>query len=529
MNGYFKLLSDDSGTKIKIFAPTDGGEIVSIKECISYLQHQNIPFDIKALNDSIANLKEGETSLFLTPNKIMPVAESSFVIVSADKMTATVRFYPASNGGREYVADDVYSDLRVNKVVNGYDEAAIAEYIGNKKYCTDYILAKGKAPREGKDASIEYKFPTDNKIRPTLNEDGSVDFFNLNVVNHCKAGDVLAVLTPEDRGDPGLDLMGNVIKPRDVRRHVLQYGLNIDINEDRTILTSKVNGHVSLVGGKVFVADVLEVENVDNSTGNLTYEGNIKINGNVCSNFKVTCNGNIEVKGAVEGAVLEAGGNIILSRGMNGVGKGLIKAGGNVIAKYLENCTVEAGGYVETEAIMHSTVQAKTEVNVVSRKGFISGSKVAATNCIRVKTLGTAMGSDTDVTVGIDPAVTNRYAELSKELTEVQKQLKVMLPVLDASKKKIETGVKLGPEQIKQLQALAINVKKLQETATEDAKELEMLKETMDEGVSAKVEVSGEVFAGTKITISDATMIVKNPFKYCRFTKENGSVKMGPL
>ena len=38
-----------------------------------------------------------------------------------------------------------------------------------------------------------------------------------------KAGDVLAVLTPEDRGDPGLDLMGNVIKPRDVKKLRLKF------------------------------------------------------------------------------------------------------------------------------------------------------------------------------------------------------------------------------------------------------------------------------------------------------------------
>ena len=40
-----------------------------------------------------------------------------------------------------------------------------------------------------------------------------------------------------------------------------------------------MDGHVSLVEGKVFVSDVLTVENVDSSTGNIEYDGNVQVNG----------------------------------------------------------------------------------------------------------------------------------------------------------------------------------------------------------------------------------------------------------
>ena len=73
----------------------------------------------------------------------------------------------------------------------------------------------------------------------------------------------------------------------------------------------------------VFVSDVLIVENVDNSTGNIEYEGNVQVNGNVCTNFRVKAQGNVEVNGVVEGAYIEAGENIIIARGMNGMGKEL--------------------------------------------------------------------------------------------------------------------------------------------------------------------------------------------------------------
>lgn len=60
----------------------------------------------------------------------------------------------------------------------------------------------------------------------------------------------------------------------------------------------------------------------------------------------------------IEGACIEAGGNIIIARGMNGMAKGILKAGGNIVAKFLENATVSAGGYVNTESILHSNVTA---------------------------------------------------------------------------------------------------------------------------------------------------------------------------
>lgn len=85
---------------------------------------------------------------------------------------------------------------------------------------------------------------------------------------------------------------------------------------------------------------------------------------------------------------------------MNGMGRGVLATKGNVVAKYLENATVSAKGYVSTESILHSRVMAGTEINVTGRKGFITGGRVSAANVIRVKTLGSPMGADTIVEVG---------------------------------------------------------------------------------------------------------------------------------
>ncbi len=130
-------------------------------------------------------------------------------------------------------------------------------------------MAQGRLPVQGKDAYIEYKFNTDKKAKPTLKEDGSVDFFNLNILNHCNKGDELAILHPEVPGEPGSNIMGDKIMPAEVKKAAFDYGHNIEMSEDGQKLISLVDGHVELVDGAVFVSDELVLDNAVNSTGNI--------------------------------------------------------------------------------------------------------------------------------------------------------------------------------------------------------------------------------------------------------------------
>ncbi len=388
------------------------------------------------------------------------------------------------------------------------------------------VLAVGTQPIQGKDAFIEYFFNTDLKARPTLLNDGSVDFFHLNIINHCDKGDLLARLHKEEAGKSGFDIMGTKIKPRDVRRMILKFGRNIELSEDKTEIFSTENGHVTLVDDRVFVSNLMEIENVDPSTGNIEYEGNVQINGNVCSNFKVHAKGNVEIRGVVEGAEIIAGGNITIARGMNGMGKGVLKADGNIVAQFIENSSVEASGYVEAGSILHSTVLAGTEIHVNGRKGFISGGRVCATTLIDVKILGSDMGTDTVVEIGISPKLKRRYKELI-ELTDADvKVVDRAIPILEAARAKYEAGKPLSEEQINNIRELAAVVKEKRVELAQFKTEMNDLKELLDVERQSQIMVYDTVYPGTKIVISDVSKIIKESMKYCKFIKSQGDVKM---
>ena len=61
---------------------------------------------------------------------------------------------------------------------------------------------------------------------------------------------------------------------------------------------------------------------------------------------------------------------------------------------------------------------------------------------------------------------------------------------------------------------------KLQQKKVEDMHDLIEGKQV------AQIVVTGEVFPGTKICISEVSMVVKSSCQYCRFVKVRGDVKM---
>lgn len=531
-NGYFRLMCGESATELKIVAPKDGGNHVNVKDIMDYLMARGITYDTvtlgKGLQDAAASGQE-EFVIKLNNEKCMEVRESYRMTVSQDRMFVVARFYPPSLKGERMTAEEFLGDLAVKNITYGIQEKFIRAFFKTPIYGADVIVAKGLAPRHGSDARIEYYFETDIKAKPTLNEDGSVDFFHLNAINHCSKGDVLARLFPEDPGEYGYSVYDEKIKPRDVRRMSLKPGRNMYISEDKLTLIAETDGHVTLVDDKVFVSNVFEVENVDNSTGNIEYDGSVTINGNVGTNFSVKAKGNIEVKGVVEGAVLEAGGNIIIARGMNGMSKGVLKAEGNIISKFIENAKASAGGYISTESILHSEVSAATEITVSGKRGFITGGKVTAGTLINVKTLGSSMGADTIVEVGMDPSKKERMQQLQKQIAENNKSFDQVHPVLTAMTQKLAQGVKMKPDQLKNIQEMIQKEKDLKKLIDADTEEFMILQDALEESGAARIEVTGEVFAGTKICISDVSMVVKSSMKYCKFVKQQGDVKMTAL
>lgn len=524
MNGYFRIIIDGKGTSIELNPPTDGGESIRVAELKDYLDKIGVPYDTVALNSALHQLQDNSSILFLHPNKIMPVNEKCDIQVFSDKMSAIMRVFPGSVGGESLTKETIMETISNAKVKSGIDMEAIDAFLANRQYCTDIIVAKGALPTAGRDAKINYYFDTNNKARPELKEDGSVDFFKLNTLHHCTKGQVLAEIIPEEKGQDGYDVYGTVMLAREVKKAKFDHGRNLQISEDGLKLMSMVDGHATLVNGAVFVSDVYSVEDVGPSTGNIEYHGNVEVKGNVCENFFIKTDGDVFVNGVVEGAIIEAGGNIVIARGMHGQNKGKLFAGGNVIAKFISAAEVNAKGFVEAEQILNSNVVAGTEVNVEAGKGLVTGGKVVAKKAVNVKNAGSPMGATTIIEVGVDPDVKKRIATLQKEIVEQTKSINQMKSVLSAMTAKLQSGAKLTAQQVINLKAIQTNLKGEQESFSKNMEELQSLDEMVKFDENAHIDVRGTMHLGVAITVSGINMALKSEYTFCRLVKKGADI-----
>ena len=249
--------------------------------------------------------------------------------------------------------------------------------------------------------------------------------------------------------------------------------------------------------------------------------------GNITTGYKVKVTGDIEVRGVIEAAEVEAGGQITVAKGINGMEKGVIRAGQSVVAKYINGVTeLVAGGMVQAELILNSNVSAKDSIKVEGRKGFITGGVARASNKIEAKTIGSDMGAPTRVEVGTDPALKARHAKLIKENEEIRATLARTEPVLLATVDRLKRGEKLPADQLLKMQELNKVIQKQKETMKNNLTELEQMEQEFDTESIAEIVVTGTAYTGTQITVSDVSMTLKKNYQYCRFRREGADVRM---
>ena len=527
-NGFFQLHIKEDGTFLRLFPPVGEGKPVTFDEINDYLKELNIlDYNTTDLSGAIYNASKNKVEVKLLSVAIKPENESFIIHVSGDKMYAIGRFYPPTANGKFLSANDIVAELGRKNIVYGVAKENIDSFLKNRKYCEDIILAKGVKPIEGKDAEIKYHFNIDKTLKPKTNADGTVDFHQLDIISNISKGDILATLTPAIMGTVGIDIYGNKLQPRKINRKILRHGKDIHLSEDGLTMYSDVSGHVMLAEDRVFVSNTYEVlGDVDASTGDIVYEGNVTVKGNVITGFSIQAKGDIIVNGVVEGATLVSEGHIILKRGMQGMSKGRMEAGGNIVTKFIENAVVKAGGYVTTDAILHSKVSAKGEIIVGGRKGFITGGEIRSGTSITVKTAGSTMGTNTLLEVGIDPNVMEEFRDLEKDIISKKNDLNKLLPIVEAYKKKLSEGEQLQQNKVDYIRLATQSCIKLRSEIKEAVKKHESLQLELANNENAYIKVENVAYTGVKIIISNVVTYVRSEVHYSKFIRDKADIKI---
>ncbi len=407
--------------------------------------------------------------------------------------------------GNEPSVNDVMEYLSSEGIKVGIIESAVSEIISKMKWGKPVLIAQAIEPQNGEDASIKMFFDAEPSFIPERREDGSVDFFNIKSAIQVLKNDPLAEKTPLTLGTPGKNIFGNTIVGIPGKDKDINNGVNtVFEDEENTRLIAEVDGHVSLGSiGQIMVMKEFVVKNdVDFSTGNLDFNGDIKVNGIVKSGFQVKASGNVEVFGVVEDGSIYAGGDVILRRGYMGGGKGEIKAGQDVIMKFVRNQKVFSGrDIVISESSVNAYLSAERAIRVEKSKGKIIGGIAIAKKILSAQQIGNENKITTRVMAGQPIGETAEIKNLDKEIASAQENIDKMEPAIQNLRKKARANILPQEAQLslKQLeytfQIILTTIKDLQKKR----KQLLDVDGTIAAGMYLKV--IGKAFTGSTITV----------------------------
>ncbi|NLB89218.1 MAG: DUF342 domain-containing protein [Syntrophomonadaceae bacterium] len=454
------------------------------------------------------------------------------VILEKNKLKAYIELIPPIGEGKPCTLEDAKEALAKNNIVEGIKESELRELVSQKRWGQKILVAEGKPPVNGENAKIVFKFPLlSERIGPKIDEDGKANYHDLGLIYNVKMGQLLAEKIPATPGTPGIDVTGKVIPPKPGLDFRLPKGKNTFSDDNDTMVLAAIDGNVTIRDNRIVVDQVYELNgDVDFSSGNIDFVGDVVIHGNVNSGFKVHAEGDIQVNGFIEGAEVVAKGNIFVRGGITTGNKGIVKAGGDLVARFVDNSRVEAGGDILIrKAIIQSVVKAGGSVRVRDRKATILGGVIQASMEVESRVLGSQLATGTIVEVGVNPHYREEYQKLIKLRNELKKNVDNINHNLQVYQRSGVSPENLTPKKRLMLIQMLDKFKELRKELQEIEERVLFLENEFQRGYNAKVKVHDIVYPGVRITIGQSIYIVNDPIKYSSFVLDDGEVRVSPL
>ncbi|MFZ5966224.1 MAG: DUF342 domain-containing protein [Bacillota bacterium] len=335
------------------------------------------------------------------------------------------------------VINEVLKILEDKKITYGILYDVINKELEVQK---DIVVARGKLPAPGTDASVIYlELP---EMKPTIREDGSTDYYEMNLFRYVKKGDWLGEKVLPGPGEPGMNIKGEVLPPKSGKDKNLRFDANsVDsVTEgDRVLMRAKFDGALQVKEGKIGVVDHLIIHtDVSYETGNINFQGYVTIHGIVEDGFSVTADKDISILGdmgigAVE-KIVSRKGNIYIKGGVSGKGKAVIEAGQSVFVKYANACIIKAQDSISIGYYALDSYLEADSILVEAKNGRTIGGNIQAKSKVLLRTVGNVYEKKTSIQVqGFDRKAVKKelddllvaYKQLLEEAERNDRELKI--------------------------------------------------------------------------------------------------------
>jgi uncharacterized protein len=460
------------------------------------------------------------------------------VHVASDLMSVTIDLAVHHGNGRKLTISRVLDELEMKNVVKGISRSLLEESVAkvNREKCgiKRIKVASGKAAINGADAKATFHYPTETpdigfRIRP----DGKIDYKKQAPIQMVQEGALLATVSEPGKGIAGYKVTGEIIPAKDGEESVIIEGQNVRVSDNNKSYYAACSGMISFHDNVLDVFPHYQVDgDVDMRSGNIDFNGSVTVLGTVQSGFEVRATGDIFVTGSVEAAVLDAGRDIRVNGAILGGTDSIARAGRNVFAGHMQNALIESqGDVVVVRSIMHSTVYCTGKVYLHDRNGSIIGGMVSALRGIETMSIGSHMGTQTEVVTGSDYLVQRKRAEIGEIIrfdeASIGKIDTVLRPLLEIVKK----GIPLGPDKKRRLKTIIDKRKVLSRQLHLLRHKLNSLAMIEPTAASPSIIVKNILYSDVTVKIVSAVLKTTDDMKgvQCILDKQENRIELKPI
>jgi uncharacterized protein (DUF342 family) len=507
-------LDEENGELRVRFDPADGmpaPDMAMIRQALTDKGWSDCHLDDKAVDDFITGCRKATQPLEMA---IGARRDGEFALTLDDDLSTAWLTLVPPQGGRAVSRAVLDETLREQGIIYGIDHQAIdAAFAAGQ--CERAAIARGDPPQEGVATRFNSLFDQEKQAAEEEEEElERIKYADLAHLLLVGPGDKLMRRIPPVPGKNGTNIKGHPILPQPTPdipfRNALQGTAPDPGDPDLLIATS--GGQPTARDNGVMVNPVIEVLNVDLSTGNIEFEGTLRVGGDIKSGMRIKVTGDVIVNGTIEAAEIHAGGNVASRGGIVGHldsrpgsqslpdTTARIFCEGSVQALFMENAHVEAGKSILIDrSSRQCELIARDEVVVGkprAKTGQIIGGRTQATLRVATGVLGASTGIKTHVQVGFDPylekQIQHKDLELKRKCDEIDRVIK-LLAYFRQNPKKGEGGVAEKVEGTRR--QLLAHIDAL--TA-----ELKTMREKVELSEQARVDVGAEIYYGAEVRIA---------------------------
>ena len=407
------------------------------------------------------------------------------VTLSSDNMAAYIDVDPAQ-GGVGLTVEDLTNELVANLVASDRIDIESLEEVTSAAEPEQFTVATGRLAVQGTDTQFKSLVEEHNYAPVEILEDkyGSIDHWTGKKYVTVLPQAPIMERTPPQLGIDGYDIFGQglpSVPGKEIPWGKKMRGTSFD-PDNPEILISEVAGHPVFFrnGGRVDAS--LEFDNVDLTTGHITFDGSVFIKGDVRTDMEVNATGDIFVSGVVERARIKAGNNITVLGGVVGDSQvevpdgGLpayecfLEAFGSITAKYVNLAWLSAGDdIIVREYVFNSKLKSgdKVEIGQGGGKGRLVGGETHAVESVIVKTMGSEAYNITKVFLGSSKTILDSLDKLNfirEQRVSRERVLRGLLPPAEA-----EGGdpIQYSEEELTRIQRIKVTLRKLKDDTNE--------------------------------------------------------------